>query len=249
MRSCIRFRSRATGSMSASERAAATDLITQTYQRLRELIVSGRLAPGTRIVESELAERLSVSRTPVRSALHRLQQEGWILGTDTGRQLRLSVAPLTQEDARELYEIIGAIEGLAARRAAAAPEAERRRLAAELTSLNESMRAEAASESPDPQRVFELHSAFHVGLVGAVAAPRLRALLAAIKPQSDRYRRIYSSALVPVAREAAAEQEAVIRAIGAGDGEAAEGSARANWSNAAERMSRIIEAAGERGSW
>ena len=46
------------------------------YERLRHLIVHGVMAPGSRIVESDVAARLGVSRTPVRGALQRLQQEG-----------------------------------------------------------------------------------------------------------------------------------------------------------------------------
>ena len=48
------------------------------YGRLRELIVSGRLAPGAPLIETDLSKRLGVSRTPVRAALQRLQQEGFV---------------------------------------------------------------------------------------------------------------------------------------------------------------------------
>src|SRR5437899_12486779 len=99
-------------------RSARGDRIGRAYQQLRELIVWGRLAPGSRVIESDVAERLGVSRTPVRSALHRLQQEGYIVGVGRGREHRLTVAPLTHEDARDLFSIIGAIEALAAQHAA-----------------------------------------------------------------------------------------------------------------------------------
>jgi DNA-binding GntR family transcriptional regulator len=61
------------------------DRIVQAYEKLRDLIVWGRLAPGTRIIESDVAGRLGISRTPVRSALQRLQQEGYILALDSGK--------------------------------------------------------------------------------------------------------------------------------------------------------------------
>jgi len=54
------------------------------YRELRELIVSGRLAPGTRLVETMVADRLGVSRTPVRSAFQRLQQEGYAVAANEG---------------------------------------------------------------------------------------------------------------------------------------------------------------------
>ena len=82
---------------------ARGDRIARAYQQLRELIVWGRLAPGSRVIESDIAERLGVSRTPVRSALHRLQQEGYIVGVGRGSEQRLTVAPLTQDDARDLF--------------------------------------------------------------------------------------------------------------------------------------------------
>lgn len=237
-------------SMSQSETPASNDLVTQAYRTLRELIASGNLAPGTRIIETELADRLGVSRTPLRSALHRLRQEGWVTGTaDGGKHLRLSVSSTTEADARELYEIIAALEGLAARWAASLPAKRRIQLADDLGAANEAMRLEASRPNPDPQRVFEHHSAFHLQLVEGVSAPRLLTLHAAIKPQSDRYRRIYGSALIPVAAEAAAEQNAVVASIRAGDSADAERLARANWTNAAERMCTIIRRVGDRGSW
>jgi DNA-binding GntR family transcriptional regulator len=235
--------------MLREEQATQGDLVSHAYFRIRELIISGRLAPGARIIESELAERLDISRTPVRSALQRLQQEGWVHGAETGKQLRLTVSPLTQEDARELYEIIGTLEGLAARWSAALPEDEREAIAAELRGINDRLTEEAARAQPDPHLIFELYSSFHLRLVDSVPAPRLRVLHRAIKPQADRYRQIYSTALALVAPHAAAEHAAVHRGIAAGDPAGAEEAARLHWRNAAERMSQIIATWGEKGSW
>jgi len=224
------------------------DLVTRAYATLRDLIIAGTLAPGTRIIETELADRLGISRTPLRSALHQLRQEGWVTGPgDPGRHLRLSVSPTTEADARELYEIIAVLEGLAARWAASLPHDPRQRLIEELTAVNAEMRAEAAGPDHDPERIFHCHSAFHIGLVQGIDAPRLHALHAAIKPQSDRYRRIYRSALVPLAAEAAAEQDGIIRAIRSGCPDDAERCARDNWRNAADRMCLIIRTEGEQG--
>ena len=229
--------------------SAPVDLATDAYQRIRESILDGRLAPGTRIIESELADRLAISRTPVRAALQRLQQEGWVVGSGTGKQLRLSVSPITRDDARELFDIIGGLEGTAARWAARLPAPERTALVATLRRVNDDLRAEAAAPEPDAHRVYELHSMFHLLLVDAIHAPRLRVLHSAIKPQAYRYRQVYSVALVPVAVDAAAEHDQVLRGIESGDPGAAEHAARTNWANAAERMGRIIGLWGEKGSW
>lgn len=225
------------------------DLITQTYLRIRDLIASGRLAPGTRIIESDLARRLEVSRTPVRSALHRLQQERWVDGSEAGKHLRLSVSPTTQQDARELFQILGVLEGLAARSAAMLPEEERARVVRDLREFNRDFREEAGKAAPDTQRFFELHVAFHERLVNGTAAPRLTTLHQAIKPQADRYRRVYGTALVGVATDITDEHEALAAAIAAGDPDRAEERARRNWGNATERMSAIIAEWGEKGRW
>ena len=100
------------------------------------MIVWGRLAPGTRIVEAEIATRLGVSRTPTRSAIHRLQQEGYVTALDRAKERRLIVAPLTQEDARELFDIVGQLEGLAARGAAALDTKPRATLVQKLRRMN-----------------------------------------------------------------------------------------------------------------
>lgn len=84
-----------------AETESKQDRFTEAYQRLRELIVHGQLAPGTRVVESEVAERLGVSRTPVRSALQRLANEGYVVTPDGNRQSRSTVAPMTREKDRK----------------------------------------------------------------------------------------------------------------------------------------------------
>ncbi|NNM33689.1 MAG: GntR family transcriptional regulator, partial [Gemmatimonadetes bacterium] len=66
----------------AQGNSATADRTTLAYERLRELIVRGRLAPGSRLIETEVAERLGLSRTPVRGAFQRLTQEGYV--TDPG---------------------------------------------------------------------------------------------------------------------------------------------------------------------
>src|SRR5580704_9648173 len=121
------------------ERAKAehgTSLLT-AFHEIRELIVHGRLSPGTWILEADLAERLNMSRTPVRSAIHWLQREGYILEHRNVSKSRMIVAPLTKEDANELYLIIGHIEGIAGRGVAVLPAAQRTELCIQLRKLNE----------------------------------------------------------------------------------------------------------------
>src|ERR1044071_8089396 len=116
---------RATGDVATAPHGSRPE---QVYVRLRDLIVQGLLAPGSRIVETEIATRLGVSRTPVREALQRLQQEGYVNGSPGAQQSRLTVAPLTRDDVYELLNIVGALEGMGARGAAQLPVTERRNL-------------------------------------------------------------------------------------------------------------------------
>ena len=161
----------------------------EVYERLRALIIDGRLAPGTRLVETDVASRLGVSRTPVRGALQRLQQEGYVVDSPTLQQTRPTVAPLTSEDAHELFLLVGALEGLAASRAALGTSAERTALAAELTEINDAFRAAAAAPRPDHGRIFELDERFHRCYMKA-AGPRVRSLHETVKPQAERYERL-----------------------------------------------------------
>jgi DNA-binding GntR family transcriptional regulator len=231
------------------QRLERGDRVSLAYERLRELIVGGRLAPGARIIETTVAARLGVSRTPVRAALQRLQQEGYVVVTSPGQQSRMSVAPLTQEDARELFGMVSAVEGLAVNWAARRPAAERQAVGAELRRINNALLEASAGRTRDVNMVFELDKEFHRRCVEAGAGPRLLALHDSFKPQSERYGRIYSSALIDEMPTSVDEHEAVIAGVESGDGDGAEQALRRNWWNASDRLSRVIVALGEQGSW
>jgi DNA-binding GntR family transcriptional regulator len=221
----------------------------QVYLQLRTLIIQGKLAPGSRIIETDIAERLGVSRTPVREALQRLQQEGYVFGAPLPHQSRLTVAPLTKKDVRELLNIVGTLEGLAAFGAAERSTGERTALAKELRGLNVEFRRAAEAQATDHNRVYDFDDAFHQRLVEAGAGARLRTLHEAVKPQAERYIRMYISLLVGDVKPSVDEHDVIIRAIRDGDTEAAQHAVQTNWRHAAERLGRVIEVAGERGSW
>lgn len=219
------------------------------YEQLRTLIVGGQIAPGSRLVEADIAVRLGASRTPVRAALQRLQQEGYVLLSPGLQQARPVVAPLTRDDSRELFHIVAELEGLAARGAAELATAPRRALAVELRALNQEFGAAAAGAHPNHVRLQSLDEQFHGRYVEAGAGPRLAALHAAVKPQAQRYERLYVSMLVSQIPTSVAEHDTIVRAIRAGDPDAAQQAVRTNWRNAADRLESVIERAGERGAW
>ena len=224
------------------------DNVTRAYQELRRIIVLGQLSPGSRISERIVAERLGLSRTPVRSALHRLEQEGFVASVGQGRERRLIVAPLTMHDGQEVYALVGHLEGLAARLAAGLPLPQRKDIVRRLRSVNGHL-TEHARKKGDAAHFFDLDTEFHRTYVEEVVGPRLLALHRAIKPQSDRYSRLYVSVFSNQVTTSVREHEAIIVSIAHGDLDAAQRAAEMNWHNAAERLAKVIAEHGERGSW
>ena len=237
---------RLSGSLASAPHGSRPD---QVYARLRDLIVQGSLAPGSRIVETEIATRLGVSRTPVREALQRLQQEGFVMGAPGAQQSRLTVAPLTRADVHELLDIVGALEGVGARRAASLEAGERRALVKELRALNQEFTRAARTPPVDHSRLYDVDERLHRRIVQAGVGPRLLALHDAVKPQAERYIRMYISMLTGDIRSSVEEHDAIIDAIDDGRAGEAQSALEVNWRHAANRLSKVIEVAGERGSW
>ena len=95
--------------------APRTQLVEQVYDRLLQAICSRRLAPGVRIAQEDLAERLEVSRQPVSHALQLLKQQGLVRDAE-GRGL--VVTPIEPDYVHALYEVRAALDAVAAARAA-----------------------------------------------------------------------------------------------------------------------------------
>src|SRR5205809_2189039 len=193
----------------------------QVYVRLRDLIVQGLLSPGSRIIETEIATRLGVSRTPVREALQRLQQEGFVNGTPGAQQSRLTVAPLTRADVHELLNVVGALEGLGAYEAASLDETRRRALATELRAINDEFYKAGRKSPPEHSALYDSDDRFHRRIVEACGGPRLLALHDSVKPQAERYIRMYISMLTGDIASSVAEHEAITAAIEVGKSAAA----------------------------
>ena len=96
---------------------ADSPLLTDSvYQRLIEEIVDGKLAPGQRIRQAALAQRLGVSRAPISHALQLLKQRELV--RESGK-MGVEVAPISSDRVRDLYQIRARLDGLAARLTAA----------------------------------------------------------------------------------------------------------------------------------
>ena len=101
----------------------------------------------------------------------------------------------------------------------------------------------------DHESLYDADERFHRRIVEAGAGPRLLALYDAVKPQAERYIRMYISMLTGDIRSSVAEHDTIISAITEGRAEEAENAVETNWRHAADRLSRVIELAGERGAW
>src|SRR5690606_33184637 len=85
----------------------------RVYKVIRDLITSYQLKPGVKLIHQELADKLGVSRTPVREALERLDQEGLVIRIP---RRGFYVAEVGEEEARELYDLREALELFALRK-------------------------------------------------------------------------------------------------------------------------------------
>lgn len=204
------------------------------YDRLCEEIRSGALAPGARLTETELAERLQISRTPVREAIRRLEADGLVEHIPRSGAV---VRRLGYAEIMELYEMRTVLEGTAARlaaRAASPMELE------ELAAIN----AEMAEARGDGARLRRLNLLFHDRLLDA---SRNRFLGRASQTLDKTLLILGPSAMESPdrAREAVAEHQAVLDALNARDGAAAEQAMRRHMDGAQLARLRILRQTGE----
>jgi GntR family transcriptional regulator, vanillate catabolism transcriptional regulator len=147
--------------------------ITRALLRLRELIISGEFAPGARMSELPLVERLGVSRTPLRLALAALEHEGLLRGLDGGGYV---VREFTQADVNDAIELRGVLEGTAARFAAerGATRRDLRGLRATSDSIEQLVHR---ADHESFERYIDLNECFHARLLKIARSPLLERAL------------------------------------------------------------------------
>ena len=190
-----------------------------------------------------------MSRTPVRGAIQWLQREGYVLEHRNVSKSRMIVAPLTKEDANELYLIIGSLEGIAGRGVARLSPAQRKQIGGQLRALNDRLDAIASGQSCHPSEIFEIDRDFHRLIVKYGAGPRLTTLHGGVEPQTERYWRLYASSIIKDLHISVEEHKEIIRAVEAGDADAVDIALKQNWLKGSERLGHVIDIFGERGSW
>lgn len=141
--------------VSATDRSAPTGASTRRritpYERIKQAIMSGDLVPGAALVEVALAEWCEVSRTPVREALLRLEQDGLVTRGEQGLVVRDS----SPEEILDIYDTRIVLEG---RAAAVAAE---RRTSHDLMSMRRLLEKVSKSEASDPDALAEANREFH----------------------------------------------------------------------------------------
>jgi DNA-binding GntR family transcriptional regulator len=186
----------------------------QVYDDLIESLRVGKFRPGDRIRAEDVAKAFSVSRTPVREALSRLQERGLLEMTSTG----LSIAQLERTAVLDLYSIRELLEGSAARFAA------QHSSASDLYSMRQIAEAFEKCED-DPARVAQLNRGFHSAIYEAAHNKYLLGILAGMH---DALMLLPSTTFAVEGRQgtAVAEHKAILDAIESRDPDAADLAAR-----------------------
>ncbi|MGX8796558.1 GntR family transcriptional regulator [Fusibacter sp. JL298sf-3] len=155
------------------------------FDYLRNAILSGELKPGERLMEVAIAEKLGVSRTPVREAIRKLEKEKFVIMIP---RKGAYVADLTKKDILEVLEIRKELEGFAAQLAASRMEPEElEKLGTILEDFNTCL------EDMDKKRMIEVDNAFHSTIFDASKNSRLMHMIYDLHDQFQRFRLIYFS--------------------------------------------------------
>ncbi|MFQ5961687.1 MAG: GntR family transcriptional regulator [Candidatus Methylomirabilales bacterium] len=185
----------------------------EVYDALRRAIVQGELPRGRRVVETELAGRLGISRTPVREALRKLEAEGLL---SKGPGSNLVVNDMSSKDVEETFSIRAVLEGFAARLAAERATLEQ---VAKLEKILK--RSEALVDGGSLESLLEWNTRFHDGLNALSDSPLLQQLLQGLHDKIMPYRRI-TLEVGPARNRWLREHRAILKAIKDRDPERAE---------------------------
>lgn len=216
------------------------NLTSQVYGRILEAIADRTLLPGQRITQNELADRLGVSRQPVSHALHLLHRQGLL--AESGRR-GFEVTQLDPERIRQLYEVRGTIDALAARTAAKRAKTD----AAGRAQLEAALKAGRAIDKTTPlARLVALDVDFHSAIYRLAGNPVIEEMIA---PQWPHMRRSMATVMAELdyRKTAWSEHEAIAESILSGNAKAAATAAETHAQIAGqrteERLRTINEAA------
>ena len=212
----------------------APNLTDQVYARILEAITDRTLLPGQRITQNELAERLGVSRQPVSHALHLLHRQGLL--AESGRR-GFEVTQLDPQRIRQLYEVRGALDALAARMAAVRARTD----ATGRARLEAALRAgRAIDKKTSLARLVGLDVDFHGAIYRLAGNPAIEEIIA---PQWPHMRRSMATVLAELdyRQSAWSEHETIAAHILSGNARAAAASAEAHAQVAGQRTEERLK--------
>ena len=209
---------------------SSPDLVDQVYRSLLDAISEGAMAPGTRIMQEDIAEQLAVSRQPVLQALRLLKKDGFVLDAP-GRGVL--VAPLDADWLIQIYQVRSALDALAARLAAKA----RVKIDPQLIS-----EGRAAARSGEIKAMMAADAKFHGAIYAASGNPliaqsaqlhwhHIRRAMGAVLQLSTMRETIWD------------EHESIAYAIASGDEPAAENLISHHAQDASRNLSRLLSSA------
>ncbi|HEX9068815.1 MAG TPA: GntR family transcriptional regulator [Ktedonobacterales bacterium] len=191
----------------------------RVYVRLRRAIVSGELAPGERVQDQELARRMEVSRTPVREALQRLEEEGLI---ETRRGSSTRVAPIDSQTIRATFPVVAVLHALATRLATPALTE------ADITDLERANAALAkALTAGETIRAIEADDQFHAVFIQRSGNGELAVTLGRLMPKVRRLEVAQFGSLA--GRRSVEQHQAIVAACARHDAPRAADLVEQNW--------------------
>jgi DNA-binding GntR family transcriptional regulator len=218
----------------AFDRDEVRTLRDRIAERIRSLIIDGALTPGDRLAEPDLAQRLGVSRTPLREALLQLDSEGFVRVTPRRGAV---VSVLSHTDAAETYQVKGVLEAYAARLACT-------RLVPgdmeKLHDLHAQMCRIATSRTKDVRTLLQLNAAFHQTLSDASGNEKLAGYIRSLRAQALRYNYIYLSVLSHLT-PSMKEHERILAALAKRDAALVERLVRAHGDAAGKALCAYID--------
>lgn len=206
---------------------AGGSLADRVFERLERDILSGELAENTQLSENMLSKKLGVSRTPVREALRRLEQEG-LVSSETGRGT--VVLGVNRDDLCDIFEIRIKLEGMAAARAAAVITDEQLAELERVADLQQFYLSKG-----DPESISDADSRFHQLIYRYSSSRVLEDVLGSLHHRIQRFRRL-SMESPERAERSVSEHRAILDALRGHDPGLAESMLSEHIQNARDSM-------------
>jgi DNA-binding GntR family transcriptional regulator len=201
------------------------------YRQLSAWIIDGTLQPGELLRDQDIAGQLGVSRTPVREALRRLEDEGFV---ETALNRWTRVAPLRATHADELYPVVEALEILALRLAAPCLTSQ------DLNALHDlDLQLQEALRAGDAGQAVDADTAFHDAWIFRSGNSELQQTLRGLKRKLRRVELAYFHAGTS-GQASLDEHAAILAALRTGDTEKAVRALQDNWRGSLSRLQRSL---------